>query len=223
MLHKLDEEITKLAQVRDLLSDAGVLAVVKHVVNRMQVLDLPPKESSRAAGKRGTGELLKGARQCVRTFEKPFTKTELATKMRAIGCAVDAPKTQLQYSMQKLLAEGVVKIVEEGGARRPTRYQTNRQNESADQSDRSSTPIASADPQLRGALLRTAYRCIEGMTAPFSNSDLAQKMRADGYTFAGDAGLSVQSAVAKFLDLGLLEIVNGGTDQPTILYGRSSR
>lgn len=124
LVQKLDDEITKLTQVRDLLADAGVLAVINHVIGCTHASNLAAPESFGPAANGGKGRLLKAARECVRTLDAPFTKMELAAKMRGIGCVVNATKTQLQYPVQRLLSEGVVKIVEEGGGRRPTRYQT---------------------------------------------------------------------------------------------------
>lgn len=70
--------------------------------------------------------------------------------------------------------------------------------------------------------MRTALRCVEGRSEPFTTSGLIQSMKAVGYTFVGDAGLLAQGAVAKLLDAGLLEIANPGDKQPPVLYGRRS-
>jgi hypothetical protein len=223
LVQKLDEEITKLTQMRDLLADAGVLAVVNHVIGRTQASNLPAPESFRPEANRGSGKVLKAARECVTTLDAPFTKMELAAKMRDIGCVVNAPKTQLHYPVQKLLSEGVLKMVDQGGGRQPTRYQRNESgNRPSDQSEGITNATASSASRFRSELMRAALRCVERQSEPFTTNDLVQSMRTVGYPFVGDAGLSVQSAIAKLLDAGLLEIVNPGDDQQPVLYGRRS-
>lgn len=223
LLQKLDEEITKLAQVRELLADAGVSAVLKEVFGSTEPHDQSRSASCKLEEPRLQGAIMRAAYKCVHGLDEPFTKADLADRMRSAGQILENPKTQLHYAMQRFIAEKIVKVVEEGGGKRPTKYQrvANRPDNMEDnQRIQIDSTATSAELRFRGTLLRTAHRCVEGMSEPFSSQDLVQSMRAAEYTFVGDAGLSAQRAIAKFINVGLLKIVGRTDDQQTILYGR---
>ena len=120
--------------MRELLADPGVLAIVKQVINVAEPQPQDRVDACSTEKPRLQGAVLRRAYECVQGMDDPFTKRDLADKMRAAGYTVKgSPKTALHYAMQKFVSERLLRLVEEsgGGGRHESKYQRNGSNRCA--------------------------------------------------------------------------------------------
>jgi hypothetical protein len=136
---KIDQRITKLNQVRELLADPEMLALIKEVVtedgaeptaSNLPPIQLPvpqtPAEPPEPAWN-FRGWMTQTAYQCVLKMNQPFTGRELIEKMREAGYTFFGhPEVSIHTPLKKLIKENVLEIVEQGAGRHATVYQRRR-------------------------------------------------------------------------------------------------
>jgi hypothetical protein len=231
ILRHLDNTLAKFSQMRELLADPVVLAAVKQVINSAE----PPSQYRAGAPAtekkpRQQSAIMRAALKCVQGTDDPFTKRDLWERMRVAGYTFKGnPKSKLHWAMHKFLFQGIIRLVEEGGGggHHENKYQRNDSNGSVTASRYQSTvdhaPVAAADPRLRSEMERIALKCVEKLDEPFTTQDLINKMRVAGYTFTGDAGVSIQSALGKLLNMNMLEVAQDGAGRRPRLYRKKNQ
>lgn len=141
---KIDQRITKLQRVRELLADPEMLALIREILIEdgaepgpvapapSPIPVQPPVPQSPAppqepADVNFRGLMTQSAYKCVLNMNQPFTGRELIEKMREAGYTFfDHPEVSIHTPLKKLIKENVLEIVEEGVGRHATVYQRRR-------------------------------------------------------------------------------------------------
>lgn len=228
VVQAFNEKIARITQVRDLLNDRGVLALVKEIIQ-------PPAPSVRAgkhsadAGTRPYGGIVRAVFEIVTDMgDKQFTKRDLAERLRRNGYEIKKPSSSaLFYATRQLVADKVIEQIGQGGGNRPDVYQrikARRTEISIEHTEGNHIGTsASAIPRplrLRNGMEQIAWDCIARLPQPFATHELINDMRAAGFTFAGNADLSIQPVLRRLLNRGILEIVQEGAGQQPTIYKR---
>jgi len=137
---KIDQRITKLQRVRELLADPETLALIKEILLEdgesvtptpntipLQLPEpqtpTPPPEPAMSF----RGWMTQTAYECVLKMNEPFTGRELIEKMRETGYTFFGyPEVSIHTPLKKLIKEKVLEIVEQGVGRHATVYQRRR-------------------------------------------------------------------------------------------------
>lgn len=232
VLADLDDKIAKLTQLRGLLADPAVSALVAEIIQGP--LAFASLKTPGNFGQPGSSRsMVDAAYRCVIEMDdEPFTKSDLAECLRRAGHACENPKTALHYSIQRLLAHRVINLVEHGGAQRPNKYQ--KASGLGSMTEPSLLAVGNA-AELAGpvptsplpknirrgnTMLSAAFRCIQGLDRPFAPHELIRMMREAGYTFAGNADLSIQPVLTKLIKEGVIEVADEGEGGQTKTYRR---
>ena len=217
IVHAFDDEIVKLAQMRELLTDAGILALTKQLFEN-HMTRATVRTHSRVAGTRAYGGLVRAVFESVDDIgDEPFTKWDLAERLPQKGYEIKEPTNRLFYPIQRLVADGIIKLIEQGGGNRPNAYQRVKANRAAEagasieHSERNeigpSDSAVSRQLRLRNGMERIAVECIVRLTQPFVPQELITEMRAAGFAFVGNADRSIQPVLRRLVKEEILEIV----------------
>ncbi len=221
LLSELDEQIAKLMQLRKLLSD---WALVKHTVPSHTA---PATRRRRAEGQQ-YGGIVQAAFECVHAMEaQPFTKAELAEKVRAAGREIRSHRHAMYYAVQQFLRDGVIELVERGGGKRANKYQrveTKRAepNTSAEQL-KDAAPSVITLPKgsaYRSGLMKKAFECIQHFAEPFAPRQLIREMEKAGHEFIVSAERTIQPVLSKLVKDGFLNVVREQSGVESALYER---
>lgn len=229
VIRAFDEEMAKALRLRELLTDTAMLALVKKVLQPTAAMS-DSSHNSKHHGPRGA--IAKATYQIVRDMGyEPFTKRDLADKLRSSGLEVKNAKNALFYPVQKMLIDGVIERIQHGGGRGTNTYRKIRSHQHQQPANRregrnadvvSDTPNTAAipQPQARGDMERIALDCIARITQPFAGYELINSMGAAGYTFAANADASIQSFLRNLVRQKALTISQEGNGQRPTLYRR---
>jgi hypothetical protein len=83
--------------------------------------------------------------------------------------------------------------------------------------------LATAAPRPRNEIERLAFECINRFDQPFGQHELIRDMTAAGYTFVGNADLSIQGCLRRFVKGEILEIVKESDGLRPTVYKRRNR
>jgi hypothetical protein len=131
---QIDARIAKLQQVRELLKDPEVFALVKAIVTNGAVTNgaAPSDKKASKSGKRPPhrrwrGSMATTAYECVQDMEGRFTRQDLVKELKAAGYEFIGrnPLMSMQRTLEKLLHDKIIRIVTPGAGRRPTLYERN--------------------------------------------------------------------------------------------------
>jgi hypothetical protein len=229
----LDEKIAKLTQMRELLADPAIVVLVKEIFQKTTTPTV--RTLSGAAAPHLRRPLSRTAYEAVQSMDGPFTKVDVAERMKQMaGYVCENPKDRLHSVMKTFVDEGIVNLIEQGGARRPNKYEKcgairsigNTELSGNDDQQEEQNNVAASELvvprglRLRGAMLATAFQCVHSFDQPFAPHDLIRKMRAAGYTFVGNCDLSIQNVLRKLVKEGILEIAQEGAGERPTMYQR---
>jgi hypothetical protein len=224
----INETISKFTQMRELLCDPVISALVNEIV-QIQTPSVRAGGRSPNAGARW-GIVGAASRIIQEMDDEPFTKNDLAEKLRHEGYDIDAAKNSLYYPLQKLMAEHMIERIRKGGGKRADTYQKVKTNRNA----KVRLPVVhgqvgegggsgSALPRQirpRNAMELIASDCVARFDQPFAAHELIRDMKAAGHTFVGSADLSIQGFLGTLLKKQLLEIVEDSDGLRPAIYRR---
>lgn len=226
--------ISKLEQLRDLLSDPELVEIARRLLHSPDSSDDAYSSPQKAPKGRG-GRVWRAACDAVASIgNETFTKRELAERMRAMGFDIDYSRTSLYSVVKKLIQERLIELVEQGGGSRPSIYRKIDHSpaqqssgepegfeETRDEPPEGKTPNAStaAERWMRVVpMARMAVQCANEFDRPFEDYELIQKMVAGGYEFAGDPALSIQPVLKKLVRTGKLMLEIGQIEDSRVRY-----
>jgi hypothetical protein len=229
----LKKTIANLTQMRPILADPGMLALIKEIVGN-PASSIRAETHSPNVSTRPYGGTVRAAFEMVGDMgDEPFTKRELAERLRENGYEIKNPRTALVYATKRLLADGMIERIKQGGGRRGDAYQRvqasrakypSRSIDGKHGEEKEIGTSATAVPRPRNELARVAFECINRFDQPFGQHELIRDMRAAGYTFVGNADLSIQGYLRKLVKGELLEIVEESDGlRPTVYRRRNTQ
>jgi hypothetical protein len=224
VVQALDEKIANLTQMRTILADPGMLAIIKEIVGNpsssIRAETQSPNMSTRQRG------IVDAAFECVEEIGDEFTKWDLAEKLRQRGYQIRNPKNGMYYPIQCLLIDGRIEQVKQGGGNRPNTYRRINSTESGRSMQRKHSEetaiegsIAVVPAKLRPRKMeRIAVQCIAEFDQPFEPHQLINAMRAVGFIFVANADVSIQSCLRRLVTEGVIEIVQEGDGRRPASY-----
>lgn len=215
VVQALNEKIAQLTLVRDVLSDAGMLALIKETI-QIPAGSVRTRTHCASESDRPHGGIVRAAFESVEEIgDEPFTKWDLAEKLRQSGYQIRNPKNAMFYPIQCLLVDGKIERVKQGGGNRPNTYRRTNQTESgrsmrrkhAEETDierfTAMVPVKLSARRME----RIAVQCIAGFDQSFEPHQLINAMEAAGFIFVANADVSIQPCLRRLVRAGVLEMV----------------
>src|ERR1019366_9506831 len=108
VVRAVDETIANLTQMRPILADPVMLALIKNIVGN-PASSIRAETHSPNVSTRPYGGNVRAAFDIVEDIgDETFTAWDLADRMRRKGCEIKNPKNGLFYPIQRLLADGII-------------------------------------------------------------------------------------------------------------------
>lgn len=215
VVRSVDEKIANLKQMRPILADPGMLALIKEIV-RTPAASVSARTHCASESDKSHGGIVRAAFEAIEEIgDEPFTKWDLAEKLRQRGYQIRNPKNAMFYPIQCLLVDGRIERVKQGGGNRPNTYRRTNQTEPgrsmhrkhAEETDIERS-IAMMPVKLRARTMeRIAVQCIAGFDQSFEPHQLINAMEDAGVIFVANADVSIQPCLRRLVREGVLEMV----------------